>query len=155
MDDSRITPRMADFMSSIAYKAPPAGIRPELTGHKVFKYATNLKFDSFEQKTALRFRHARRKAWVFELARYDSFTDNTVSAPETTQWGATFLNTEWEHVLGANNILGIGQAANWDPWLSRFFPETAKDGKDTGFQGFLQDVEYITKMLDEMKNLGR
>ncbi|KAL8831744.1 MAG: hypothetical protein Q9191_000672 [Dirinaria sp. TL-2023a] len=158
VDDSRVTPRMADFKSSVTYKPPSAGVQPELTGYKVFQHASNLKVEHFEQKTALRYRHVRHSNWIFELARYDSFTGNNVTASEKTQWGGSFWHTEWDNILGANNLLDIGEAANWDPRLSKFFPENAgtpNKGKDTGFQDFLQDVEYITEMLDGMKNLGK
>lgn len=158
MDDSRVTPRMADFKSSVAYKPPPAGTRPELTGHKVFQHASNLKVEHFEQKTALRYRHVRHSNWIFELARYDTFTGNNATTSGKTQWGGSFWHTEWDNILGANNLLHIGEAASWDPRLSKFFPEnvgTHNKGKDTGFQDFLQDVEYITGMLDGMKSLGK
>lgn len=157
-DDSRITPRMADFLSSIKYKPPPEGIRSELTGQKVFEHAANLPFQNFEQKTALRFRHVHRGDWIFELARYDSFTGTILSASGKTQWGATFWNLEWDNILGANIGLKVGQAADWNPWFNNFFPENAdfgNRGKHTGFQDFLQDVEYITKMLDEMRGLEK
>ena len=53
IDDTYITPRMADFASSVAYKAPPGEVRPEVTGCKVFTHAFNMQYESFEQKTAV------------------------------------------------------------------------------------------------------
>jgi len=156
VDDSRITPQMADFASSVAFKPPPSGIRPEITGYKVFTFASNLRVQSFEQKTAVRYCHKKRGNWIFELARYDTFTGNIVTASGKTQWGASYWNAEWDNTLGANLSLGIGQAANWNPWMSTFFPEnphTSFKGRDAGFQDFMQDVKYITGMLDEMKGM--
>ena len=158
VDDSRITPRMADFASSVTFKPPPTGIRPELTGHKVFKFASNLQYESFEQKTAVRYRHIHHGNWIFELARYDTFTGNIATASGKTQWGASYWNAEWDNTLGANLPLGIGQAAKWDPWLTTFFPDnphTSNTGRDTGFKDFMQDTKYITGMLDEMKGLAK
>lgn len=157
VDDSRVTPQMADLASSVAFKPPPSGIRPEITGYKVFTFASNLRLESFEQKTAVRYCHKKHGNWIFELARYDTFTGNIVTASRKTQWGASYWNAEWDNTLGANLSLGIGQAANWNPWFSTFFPEnshTSHKGRDTGFQDFMQDVRYITGMLDEMKGLA-
>ena len=53
IDDTYITPRMADFASSVAYKAPPGEVRPEVTGCKVFTHAFNMQYESFQQKTAV------------------------------------------------------------------------------------------------------
>lgn len=156
LDDVRITPKMADFAASVTYRPPPQGIRPELTGHNVFKFSSNLRYESFEQKTAVQYCHKKHVNWIFELARYDTFTGNITTASEKTQWGASYLNAEWDNILGANLALGIGQSAQWNPWLETFFPKndrTTNTGKNTGFQDFMQDLSYITGRLDEMKGL--
>ena len=148
---------MADFASSVGYKPPPGEVRPELAGYKVFKHAFNMQYESFEQKTALRFRHKEHGTWVLELARYDTFSPNVITASSKTQWGASFWNTEWDSVLGANDNLGIGQAAKWEPKLDMFFPagSLGKElGKD-GFQSFLDDVKSIVGIFDEMKTMPR
>lgn len=143
---------MADFASSVEYKAPPSEVQPGFTGCKVFKHAYNMQYESFEQKTAFRFRHKEHGAWILEVARYDTFSPNVTTASSKTQWGASFWNTEWDTILSANDNLGIGQAAKWEPNFDRFFP-VSKDGKELGkdgFQSFLDDVKDITRILDEM-----
>ena len=147
---------MADFTGSVTYSPPPKGIRPEITGHKVFKISSKLRYESFEQKTAVQFCHRKHGNWIFEVARYDTFTGNIATAAGKTQWGASYWNAEWDNTLGANLSLGIGQAASWNPWLETFFPKNVRSsnsGRDAGFQDFLQDLKYITGMLDEMKGL--
>lgn len=157
VDDTRITPQMEDFADSVVFNDPPPGTRPELTSFKVFKYAPNFRFESFEQKTALRFCHKDRGNWIFELARYDTFIGNIATASGKTQWGASYWNAEWDNTLGANLALGIGQAAKWDPWFSTFFPEnprTTHSGKESGFKDFVDDMKYFAGMLDEMRGLS-
>ena len=153
MDDAHITPRMTDFASSVRYKAPPSGVHPEVAGCKVFKHAFNMQYESFEQKTAVQFHHKNHGSWVFEFARYDAFSPNINTVSSKTQWGASFWNTEWDNILAANENLGIGQAATWEPKLDRFFPadNQAKEQAKDGFQSFLDDVKDISDMLDEMK----
>ena len=148
---------MADFASSVAYKTPPSGVRPELTGCKVFMHAYNLQYQSFEQKTALRFQHKDNSAWLFEFARYDTFSPNVSTASAKTQWGASLWHAEWDNILGENDILSIGQAAKWSPKFDTFFPTTMRNerlGID-GFQDFLHKVQDVTSMLDEMKGLPK
>ena len=157
VDETRITPRMADFEASIAYKAPPSEIRPEITGCKVFKHAFNMPYESFEQKTALQFQHKDHSAWIFEFARYDTFSPNVNTASSKAQWGASFWSTDWDSILAENDDLEIGQAAKWEPKLANFFPggsQTKALGVD-GFQDFLCKVQDVTSMLDEVKALPR
>ena len=149
---------MADFLSSVQYQPPPKDMRPEFTGHKVFQYASILKIESFEQKTALRFRNVHHGDWIFELARYDAFTGNTMTASSKTQWGATYWNIEWDNILGANSSLDVGESASWDPYLDKFFPRTPptiRTGDHDGFQDFWKDMEYITRLIDEMKSFDK
>lgn len=159
VDETRITPRMADFESSIAYQAPPKEIRPEITGCKVFKHAFNTPYESFEQKTALRFQHKDHSAWIFEFARYDTFSPNVNTASSKAQWGASFWSTDWDNILAENDKLEIGQAAKWEPMLARFFPgsssQTKKASGVDGFQDFLCKVQDVTNMLDEVKAVPR
>ena len=148
---------MADFAASIAYQAPPSGIRPEITGCKIFKHAFNMPYESFEQKTALRFQYKDHSAWIFEFARYDIFSPNVSTASSKAQWGASFWNSDWDTILAENDMLEIGQAAKWEPKLARFFPgssQTKASGVD-GFQDFLGKVQDVTNMLDEVKALPR
>lgn len=147
---------MADFASSIGYKAPPSEVRPEITGAKVFKHAFNLQYETFEQKTALRFQHKDHSAWIFEFARYDTFSPNVSTASEVTQWGASLWNTEWDTILAENDNLGIGQGAKWDAKFGKFFPgDSQTEGGVDGFQEFLHKVQDVTHMLDEMKGIAQ
>ena len=149
---------MADFASSVTYRPPPPGTRPEVTGYNVFKAVSNLRYDSFEQKTAVQFCHKLRGNWTFEIARYDAFVGNITPASGKTQWGASYWNVEWDNTLGANLSLGIGQAATWNPWFKTFFPtnpRTSNTRRDVGFRDFIEDVEHITSMLDEMKGMTK
>ena len=147
VDDNHITTRMADFANSVWYKAPPNGVRPEIAGCKVFKHAFNMQYEIFEQKIALQYVYKEQREYIFELARYDTFSPNVNTASSKTQWGASFWNNDWDKTFEENENLGIGQAATWDPKIDRFFA-----GKE-GFQTFLDNVHAIKTMLDQTRDI--
>lgn len=147
---------MTAFVKSIKYKSPVAGVKPEISGQKVFTWENSLKIESFEQKTSLRYRIANRENWIFEFGRYDGFDNLANNDPTATHWGATLWNSDWDRTLALNPDLEIGQAAGWKPTLNTFFPadRDAPGGTEemvAGFQQFLQNMNDVVGFLDEMK----
>ena len=105
----------------------------------------------------LRFRHKEHGAWILELARYDTFSPNVVTASSKSHWGASFWNTEWDGILGTNDNLSIGQAATWEPKFEKFFPgiKVANELDKDGFQSFLDDIKSISGVLDRMRSMPK
>ncbi len=154
LDPTRITPKMTTFTDSVQFRYPTSDSKPELTGHKLFFCGQSFPVDSFEQKTALRYRLQNHSAWLFEIARYDTYAANEL-LPRNTQWGATLWNSNWDTTLAENANLSIGQAATWDPRLSTFFDAfvgSASTELDAGFWEFMQNLRLILEVLDGMKS---
>lgn len=145
---------MISFANSIQFRYPTPSPKIELTGHKLFFGAPTFPVDSFEQKTALRYRLKNHSAWLFEISRYDTYAVDAL-LPSNTQWGATFWNSDWDSTLAENANLSIGQAATWDPKLSTFFEAghtSASMALDAGFWEFMQNLQFILDVLDGMKS---
>lgn len=169
---------MIDFADSVRIRVSQtgAGAGTELNGRKVFSWGGAdtasirfLKPTVFEQKTALRYRLADDQAFVFELARYDSYDLSTdAQCPCTTHWGASMWNSDWEVILSANAGLGLGEYADWDARLPAFFPKpypSTKNGKEKekekekisdiepGLDAFLDHIRVVTECLDRIRNV--
>lgn len=145
---------MTTFADSVQFRYPTPNTKIELTGHRLFYEVPSLRIESFEQKTALRYRLKNHSSWLFEISRYDSYAANE-SLPSSTQWAATFWNSKWDAVLAENANLSIGQVAAWDPKLSTFFEAghgSADMPLDAGFQEFIQNLRFILEVLDGMKS---
>ncbi len=145
---------MTYFADSVQFRCPTPNPKIELTGHRLFFEVQSFPIESFEQKTALRYRLKNHSSWLFEISRYDSYAVNE-PLPSSTQWGATFWNSKWDAVLAENANLSIGQAAAWDPKLSTFFEAgygSAGMPLDAGFCEFIQNLRFILEVLDGMKS---
>ena len=157
LDSSRITPVMTKFVNSIRFKPPPNDIKPTASGHRVFTWTSTLPVFIFEQKTALRYRMIDNSDWVFEFARYDTYSGAVDSTPTGTHWGGTFWNSEWDRVLGINANLEIGKEAPWAAELETFFPSghqppiSGGEGDGKGLKQFLAYTKAIVELLDGMK----
>ena len=163
---------MIDFADSVRVKVSQTGAGARLDGRKVFSWGGAdtastgfLKPSIFEQKTALRYRLADDQAFVFEIARYDSYDLSTdTQSPCTTHWGASMWNSDWEVILSANAGLGLGEYADWDARLPAFFPKpcpSTKNGKEKekssdiepGLDAFLDHIRVVTECLDRIRNV--
>ena len=131
-----------------------------LTGQKHLDWVRSnfpgsLKPSEFEQKISYRYRLVPNSAWMFEIARYDSYGPHE-DTPVITNWGASMWNTNWEEVLAQNSGLKIGEAADWDPCLSTFFPneDSSNSNPESSISEFLQTVQMVNDFLDEIKTTG-
>ena len=141
---------MTSFADSIEFRHKS---KAEVTGHKLFHCAPTFPIDSFEQKTALRYRLKNNPVWIFEIARYDTYAVSA-TLPKSTQWGATFWNGDWDTTLAEHSSLNIGQAATWDPQLSTFFKPgygSASTEEDAGLWEFLRNLQAVLGVLDGLK----
>lgn len=164
LDASRITPMMTAFVDSVKFKLPLASERPQIwdSALKVFTWTSGMSVSSFEQKTSLRYRIVDNNDWMFEFARYDDYGGSVPGAPmsssPSTSWGATFWNSEWDRALGQNASLKIGEAAEWDPQLDKFFPRSRRTVGDpresAGLRQFLANTKAIAELLDGSKVEG-
>jgi len=150
---------MKAFADSVKLRKLPKN-KVASTGEKIFQWEKDLPGSmrpvAFQQKTSFKYRLVHNLDWTFEIARYDIYGDlKDENVPTKTCWAATMWNTEWDSTLAANAGLGIGEAANWDPDLSTFFPASEKaavtQGIDPGVLGFLRSVQIITSFLDGIK----
>ncbi len=163
LDNWRIDQQMVDFAESVKIKGSRSGA--ELDGRKLFDWcpasAGFLKPSIFEQKIALRYRLAYDQAFVFELARYDSYDLSTnAQMPCTTHWGASMWNSDWEVILSGNAGLSLGECADWDSRLQAFFPNPHPDKTkdkipqvEPGLERFLHHIRMVTESLDRIKNV--
>lgn len=137
-----------------------------LSGRKAFHWDTKgtdqMRPSAFEQKSAVRFRLAKSRDLMFEVARYDSFnaSSSDPDQPVRTRWGATLWNTEWDAMLAGNTELDFGESAKWDTRVRSFFPcdcGNEMDKVDPGVQDFLRQLKDIVAVLDTAKeqNAGK
>lgn len=151
LDTARITPTMDEFISTVEFNPPPPGAKPDADPHRCFTWkAGGLRVSSFEQKTSLRYRIRDESRWMFEFSRYDLYRGHFVTAKPTTQWGATFWNSEWDRVFKENSKAAIGNEANWEPQVKTFFPARQGTEDADGLRAFLQRTKTIAEVLDGM-----
>ena len=154
VDPSRITPGMEEFANSVRFKRPPLGVSPEVSACRIFTCSKGLPIVGIEQKTTLKYRLKNHGSSVFELARYDEYNDADEDVSNSTQWGATLYDEEWDMRLQENAGLGIGQMASWEPLVDHFFtPNYQSESKsaDAGFKEFWQNVEKVATFIDTLK----
>lgn len=153
-----------DFADSVKLKGSKPGA--ELDGRRLFDWGPAstgcLKPSVFEQKIALRYRLAYDQAFIFEIARYDSYDLSTnAQLPCTTHWGASMWNSDWEVILSGNAGLGLGECADWNPRLQAFFPDPEPSTNtrneiqevEPGLKSFLQHIHMVTESLDRIKDI--
>jgi len=112
----------------------------------------------FQQKTAWRYRLQVNGAYVFEIARYDTFALGRTAPghprrePLNTQWGFSLWCVAWDEKLSENAALKIGGHASWTPSLGEFFPTSygsKSTGPNPGFSDYLKMLERIVQVLGE------
>lgn len=163
---------MKDFEHSVKLMRGPRKAT-DVSGKRLFEWETQLpgsvQPSVVEQKTAWRFRLRAANSWMFEVARYDTYklispppqssTQRTndlywSDMPETTLWAACMWNADWDIELSKNASLGIGESADWDPSLDKFFPSgVARESRDIndvhpGVSLFLSHIRTVSEALD-------
>lgn len=158
IDEAKMMPEIGKFAEGITFNARPAGTSPVIEDHQLVKFPTNLPVRAFVQKTGFRYR-LRNSSYLFEIAKYQQFTASgsvlgcrsSDRVASSTTWGASLFNEDWDIILGQNAHLGIGEAGNWKPSLTRFFPRdvhTSTPGPEAGFRNFLTEVGKVATLLD-------
>ncbi|SLM39900.1 hypothetical protein LPUS_10560 [Lasallia pustulata] len=159
VSESRITPAMKEFVESIQFEEPLTGVEAAARKPQMFKYMAKLPVRNFVQKTTWQYRLKKENAYIFEITRYDSFTESRSNAMAEdpskvmrTRWGASLYNTAWDSTFSENASLILGEMAKWDPRLETFFPWSMSIGiseANAGFRDFLQKVDAVAEALDE------
>ena len=155
---SRITPKMKDFAESVKLNKV-SRTRVDLTGEKVFDWDRNpgsMMVINFQQKTSVRYRLIRNPGYIIEISRYDIYESPTSSTPKKTNWGANLWNQDWDSEFVVNAQMGIGEAADWDPRLTTFFPTPIRSkatdgGINEGLKEFLQIAREVNDLLYDIK----
>lgn len=114
------------------------------------------------EKTAIRYR-LKGTTYILEIARYDEYTSNAVSAPPdadqptqnqmseapVTSWGASLFDSNWDNLLGQHGNLPIGVSTRYSSDLSTFFPPEELDNEDkkAGFRRFIGLVRQVAEIL--------
>ena len=110
----------------------------------------------FQQKTAWRYRLQVNGAYVFEIARYDTFALGRTAPghprrePLNTQWGFSLWCVAWDEKLSENAALKIGEHATWTPSLNGFFARSYSSkstGSNPGFSDYSKMLERIVVVL--------
>ncbi|KAI9819958.1 MAG: hypothetical protein M1827_006528 [Pycnora praestabilis] len=150
VDSTRGTSKMRQFIECIRLKVRSSGgakdDRPRL------KYSQVLPVRSITQKTAYRYM-LKGSTYLFEVARYQSPT-NEAADPTGDLWGAMLYNSEWDHLLGQQASLSIGQHSTWSPQLKAFFPSNALSRGSSiglGFHDFLAKVTSLAAFMKTEK----
>ena len=157
VDEAKMVQEIRDFSEGISFSAG-RGTSPVTQNHQLVSFPTNPLVRTFVQKTGFRYR-LKNSSYLFEIAKYQEFTSSGPGTPcppsnrvaESTTWGASFFNEDWDIILGQNAHLGIGEAGNWKASLATFFPRdghTSTAGPDAGFRSFLTEVGKVATLLD-------
>ena len=141
---------MADFADSIHYRATKEEIGTP--GKPLFTFRPVAGLAEFIQKTIWRYRLVSHSAYVFEVARYESF-DIKDKKLLRTHWGGSIFNEAWDQILASNSALRMGAVGTWNPSLDLFFPknDTQTDESNNGFGELLVILQSVIEFLSEEK----
>lgn len=153
-----MVPDIRKFAEGISFSAGPPETSPVTQDHQFVRFPTDLPVRVFIQKIAFRYR-LKNSGYLFEIAKYQQFETSgsglvgrcAERVASNTTWGASFFNEDWDIIFGQNAHLGIGEAGNWKPSLTTFFPKdvhTPAPGLDSGFRNFLAEVGKVATLLD-------
>lgn len=158
IDEAKMVPDIRKFAEGISFSTGPPGTSPVTGDHQLVRFPTDLPVRMFVQKTAFRYR-LKNSSYLFEIAKYQQSASSGSGVvcrssewvASNTTWGASFFNEDWDMVLGQNAHLGIGEAGNWKPSLTTFFPRdvrTSAPGPDSGFRNFMTEVGKVATLLN-------
>ena len=158
IDEAKMVPDIRKFAEGISFSAGPPETSPVTQDHQFVRFPTDLPVRVFIQKIAFRYR-LKNSGYLFEIAKYQQFETSgsglvgrcAERVASNTTWGASFFNEDWDIIFGQNAHLGIGEAGNWKPSLTTFFPKdvpTPAPGLDSGFRNFLAEVGKVATLLD-------
>ena len=156
LDDSKIDPRMREFASTVHPKHHDIS-RLCLSSEPLMIYGTqspgSIKPSTFEQKISFRYRLVGAPQWIFEIAKYDTF-GNQSRGPIKSTWRAKMWNDDWDTEVASNSNLEIGQYARWFPGIRTFFPNIDNkriDGVEAGIVEFEQRVQRVNQLLQDIQ----
>ena len=143
---------MADFADSIYYRGKKEEIRNP--GKPLFSFRPIPNLIEFTQKTTWRYRLTAHSAYVFEVARYETF-DVSHKKLLRTHWGGSIFNEAWDQILAGNSALRMGAKGTWSPALDVFFPknDTQDLQSNNGFGELLAILQSIIEFLSEERKV--